>query len=179
MSKLQKRLSRKEKRRNESNTNYIVNNRFNMRRIDPLTASQEEFFDDYARGYNIAAIGTAGTGKTMCAMYLGLRDILSKPDYEKIIIVRSAVQTREQGFMPGSKQQKEAVFTTPYADICVDLFQRGDAWDILKQKNMVEFTTSSFVRGLTFDNSIIIVDECQSMTLHELDVHYHSSRRML
>jgi len=169
MSKQQRRLSRKEKRRMESSTNYIVNNRFNMRRIDPLTASQEEFFDDYARGYNIAAVGTAGTGKTMCAMYLGLRDILSKPDYEKIIVVRSAVQTREQGFMPGNKQQKEAVFTTPYADICVDLFQRGDAWDILKQKNMVEFTTSSFVRGLTFDNSIIIVDECQSMTLHELD----------
>ena len=140
-----------------------------MRRIDPLTTSQEEFFDDYHRGYNIAAVGTAGTGKTMCAMYLGLKDILSKPDYEKIIVVRSAVQTREQGFMPGTKQQKEAVFTTPYADICVDLFQRGDAWDILKQKNMVEFTTSSFVRGLTFDNSIIIVDECQSMTLHELD----------
>jgi len=169
MSKQQRRLSRKEKRRNESTTNYIVNNRFNMRRIDPLTPSQEEFFDDYTRGYNIAAVGTAGTGKTMCAMYLGLRDILSKPDYEKIIVVRSAVQTREQGFMPGNKQQKEAVFTTPYADICVDLFQRGDAWDILKQKNMVEFTTSSFVRGLTFDNSIIIVDECQSMTLHELD----------
>jgi phosphate starvation-inducible protein PhoH len=169
MSKQQRRLSRKEKRRNESTTNYIVNNRFNMRRIDPLTPSQEEFFDDYTRGYNIAALGTAGTGKTMCAMYLALRDILSQPDYEKIIVVRSAVQTREQGFMPGNKQQKEAVFTTPYADICVDLFQRGDAWDILKQKNMVEFTTSSFVRGLTFDNSIIIVDECQSMTLHELD----------
>ena len=108
MSKLQKRLSRKEKRRNESNTNYIVNNRFNMRRIDPLTASQEEFFDDYARGYNIAAIGTAGTGKTMCAMYLGLRDILSKPDYEKIIIVRSAVQTREQGFIAWFKTTKRS-----------------------------------------------------------------------
>jgi phosphate starvation-inducible protein PhoH len=169
MSKLERRLSRKEKRRNESQTNYIVNNRFNMRGIEPLTPSQEEFFDDYDRGYNIAAIGTAGTGKTMCAMYLGLRDILSKPEYEKLIIVRSAVQTREMGFMPGNKQQKEAVFTTPYADVCVDLFQRGDAWDILKQKNMVEFTTSSFVRGLTFDNSVIIVDECQSMTLHELD----------
>jgi len=169
MSKLERRLSRKEKRRNESQTNYIVNNRFNMRGIEPLTPSQEEFFDDYDRGYNIAAIGTAGTGKTMCAMYLGLRDILSKPEYEKLIIVRSAVQTREMGFMPGNKQQKEAVFTTPYADVCVDLFQRGDAWDILKQKNMVEFTTSSFVRGLTFYNSVIIVDECQSMTLHELD----------
>ena len=105
----------------------------------------------------------------MCAMYLGLKDVISNPDYEKIIIVRSAVQTREQGFMPGTKQQKEAVFTIPYADITKDLFQRGDAWEILKQKNMVEFTTSSFVRGLTFDNSIIIVDECQSMTYHELD----------
>ena len=169
MSKQQRRLSRKEKRRNESTVDYITNNRFNMRKISPLTATQEEFFEDYNRGYNIAAVGTAGTGKTMCAMYLGLKDVISNPDYEKIIIVRSAVQTREQGFMPGTKQQKEAVFTVPYADITKDLFQRGDAWEILKQKNMVEFTTSSFVRGLTFDNSIIIVDECQSMTYHELD----------
>ena len=105
----------------------------------------------------------------MCAMYLGLKDVISNLDYEKVIIVRSAVQTREQGFVPGTKQQKEAVFTVPYADIAKDLFQRGDAWDILRQKNMVEFTTSSFIRGLTFDNSIIIVDECQSMTYHELD----------
>jgi len=169
MSKQQRRLSRKEKRRNESTVDYITNNRFNMRKISPLTATQEEFFDDYNRGYNIAAVGTAGTGKTMCAMYLGLKDVISNPDYEKIIIVRSAVQTREQGFMPGTKQQKEAVFTVPYADITKDLFQRGDAWEILRQKSMVEFTTSSFVRGLTFDNSIIIVDECQSMTYHELD----------
>ena len=169
MSKQQRRLSRKEKRRNESTVDYITNNRFNMRKISPLTATQEEFFEDYNRGYNIAAVGTAGTGQTMCAMYLGLKDVISNPDYEKIIIVRSAVQTREQGFMPGTKQQKEAVFTIPYADITKDLFQRGDAWEILKQKNMVEFTTSSFVRGLTFDNSIIIVDECQSMTYHELD----------
>ena len=162
-------MTAEEKRRNESTVDYITNNRFNMRKISPLTATQEEFFEDYNRGYNIAAVGTAGTGKTMCAMYLGLKDVISNPDYEKIIIVRSAVQTREQGFMPGTKQQKEAVFTIPYADITKDLFQRGDAWEILKQKNMVEFTTSSFVRGLTFDNSIIIVDECQSMTYHELD----------
>ena len=102
-------------------------------------------------------------------MYLGLTDVLTQPEYEKLIVIRSAVQTREQGFMPGSKAQKEAVFTVPYADITNDLFQRGDAWEILKQKRMVEFMTSSFVRGLTFDNSIIVVDECQSMTYHELD----------
>lgn len=140
-----------------------------MRHINPLTPTQEDMFKSYQRGNNIAAIGTAGTGKTMCAMYLALNDVLKKGGYEQIIVVRSAVQTREQGFMPGSKEQKEALYSVPYSDIVNDLFGRGDAYQILKQKGMVKFMTSSFVRGLTFDNSIIIVDECQSMTYHELD----------
>jgi phosphate starvation-inducible protein PhoH len=169
MAKHSRRMSRKEKRRQERDLNHVVNNKFSMRRIEPITTTQEDLFDSYRNDQNIAAIGTAGTGKTMCAMYLGLLDVLSNPQYEKLIIVRSAVQTREQGFMPGSRAQKEAVFTVPYSDITNDLFQRGDAWEILKQKRMVEFMTSSFVRGLTFDNSIIVVDECQSMTYHELD----------
>lgn len=169
MARQSRRMSSKEKRRQERDLNHVVNNKFSMRKIDAITDTQEDFFESYRRGYNIAAIGTAGTGKTMCALYLGLLDILSSPEYERLIVIRSAVQTREQGFMPGSKTQKEAVFTVPYSDIINDLFQRGDAWEILKQKNMVQFMTSSFVRGLTFDNSIIIVDECQSMTYHELD----------
>lgn len=169
MAKASRRMSRKEKRRQDRNVNDVVNNKFSMRKIEPITDTQEDMFDSYDNDNNIAAIGTAGTGKTMCAMYLGLTDVLTRSEYEKLIVIRSAVQTREQGFMPGSKAQKEAVFTVPYADITNDLFQRGDAWEILKTKNMVEFMTSSFVRGLTFDNSIIIVDECQSMTYHELD----------
>lgn len=140
-----------------------------MRHISPLTPTQEDMFKSYQQGNNIAAIGTAGTGKTMCAMYLALNDVLKKGGYEQIIVVRSAVQTREQGFMPGSKEQKEALYSVPYSDIVNDLFGRGDAYQILKQKGMVKFMTSSFVRGLTFDNAIIIVDECQSMTYHELD----------
>ena len=126
-------------------------------------------FDAYKQGYNLAAIGTAGTGKTMCAMYMALNDVMQKRGYDKIIVVRSAVQTREQGFMPGSKEQKEALYSVPYSDIVNDLFDRGDAYKILETKGMVQFMTSSFVRGLTFDNAIIIVDECQSMTYHELD----------
>jgi predicted ribonuclease YlaK len=100
---------------------------------------------------------------------LALNDVLQKGEYEKVVIIRSAVQTREQGFMPGSKAQKEEVFEGPYLDIINDLFGRGDAYKVLKTKGMLEFMSSSFVRGLTFDNSIIIVDECQSMTYHELD----------
>lgn len=169
MAKQSRRTSFKERRRQEKTINGTLNNKFSMRRIDPITATQEDLFESYRNGYNLAAIGTAGTGKTMCALYLGLYDVLTRPEFKKLIIVRSAVQTREQGFMPGSLQQKEAVFTVPYTNIINDLFQRGDAWDILKQKHTVEFMSSSFVRGLTFDNAIIVVDECQSMTYHELD----------
>jgi len=170
MSAKPRRESQKERKRLARKVrNGTMDSKFSMRTIQPLTNTQSDLFADYKQGFNICAIGTAGTGKTMCAMYLALNDILSKDEYDQIVIVRSAVQTREQGFMPGTQAQKEAVYATPYADIANDLFQRGDAWDILKQKNQVKFMTSSFVRGLTFDNSIIIVDECQSMTYHELD----------
>lgn len=165
----QRRLTAKEKRRQEREKNVTLNSKFSMRHIKPITQTQEDMFYEYQSGKNIAAIGTAGTGKTMCALYLALQDVLSNDGYEQVVIVRSAVQTREQGFMPGSQAQKEAVYSIPYADITCDLFGRGDAWDILKQKRQVKFMTSSFVRGLTFDNSIIVVDECQSMTYHELD----------
>lgn len=172
MAKQQRRLSRSEKRRAERDQEHMVgilNQKFGMRTIQPLTPTQSDLFQAYREGYNIAAIGTAGTGKTMCAMYLALSDVLQKGGYERVIVIRSAVQTREQGFMPGSQAQKEAVFEAPYTDIVNDLFGRGDAYQILKSKGMVKFMTSSFVRGLTFDNAIIIVDECQSMTYHELD----------
>ena len=163
------RISQKERRRLQRESKGIQNSKFTMKPIKPITITQEDMFDSYQAGYNIAAIGTAGTGKTMCALYMGLKDILQNEYYDQMIIVRSAVQTREQGFMPGSQAQKEAVYSVPYADIVNNLFGRGDAWEIMKQKRQIKFMTSSFVRGLTFDNSIIVVDECQSMTYHELD----------
>lgn len=172
MATKQRRLSRREKRRQEREMDHMVsilNTKFGMRQIKPLTPTQSELFNSYKQGYNLAAIGTAGTGKTMCATYLALQDVLEKGEYERIVIIRSAVQTREQGFVPGTLPQKEAIFEQPYIDIVNDLFGRGDAYQILKQKGVIRFTTSSNIRGLTFDNSVIIVDECQSMTYHELD----------
>lgn len=172
MAVKQRRLSRREKTRKDRENDYavnILNTKFGMKQIKPLTLTQSELFDSYKQGYNLAAIGTAGTGKTMCATFLALQDVLEKGEYERVVIIRSAVQTREQGFVPGTLQQKEAIFETPYVDIVNDLFGRGDAYQILKQKGMIRFTTSSNIRGLTFDNSVIIVDECQSMNYHELD----------
>lgn len=168
----QRRLSRKEKRRLDRDSDHLVNilnQKFAMRQISPLTVSQSDLFKSYKQGKNLAAIGTAGTGKTMCGLYLAMSDVMTKQEYEKIVIIRSAVQTREQGFMPGSQAEKAAVYEAPYQDIANDLFGRKDAYQILKQKGMIEFMTSSFVRGLTFDNAVILVDECQSMTYHELD----------
>jgi phosphate starvation-inducible protein PhoH len=168
----QRRLSRKEKRRLDRDSDHLVNilnQKFAMRQISPLTVSQSDLFKSYKEGKNLAAIGTAGTGKTMCGLYLAMSDVMTKQEYERIVIIRSAVQTREQGFMPGSQAEKAAVYEAPYQDIANDLFGRKDAYQILKQKGMIEFMTSSFVRGLTFDNAVILVDECQSMTYHELD----------
>jgi len=172
MATQQRRLSKREKRRQEREMDHMVgilNQKFSMRKISPLTPTQSDLFQSYKQGYNLAAIGTAGTGKTMCATYLALKDVLEKGEYEKVVIVRSAVQTREQGFVPGTLEQKEAIFEAPYVDIVNDLFKRKDAYQILKMKGMIKFTTSSNIRGLTFDNSVIIVDECQSMNYHELD----------
>jgi phosphate starvation-inducible protein PhoH len=169
---VQRRISRKEKRRVERDLDHMVNilnQKFSMRPIKPITKTQEILFESYKQGYNIAAIGTAGTGKTMCAVYLALNDVLQVAQYERVIVIRSAVQTRDQGFMPGSLKEKIAYYETPYIDIVNDLFGRPDAYQILKQKGSLEFMSSSFVRGMTFDNAVIIVDECQSMTYHELD----------
>ena len=165
---MRKRLSRKTKTQIERETDHIINTKFSMKRVQPKTKNQQNMFDSYYSGKMIAALGSAGSGKTFVAMYLALEEVLQNNDYKQVIIVRSAVQTREQGFMPGSLKEKEAYYETPYIDITNDLFDRGDAYQILKQKGQVKFMTSSFVRGLTFDNSIIIVDEAQNMNYQEL-----------
>ena len=165
----QRRTNSRDKRKTQREEKPHLNTRFAMAEIHPLTDRQEDMFDAYEDDHNIVAVGTAGTGKTMCALYLALTDILAKTEYKRVVIVRSAVQTREQGHMPGTKEQKEAHFSAPYSSIVNELFARGDAWEILTKKQQIIFTTTSFIRGITLDNAIVIVDECQSMTFHELD----------
>jgi len=164
-----KHTSRKKRRQIERDTNHIVNNKFTMKRITPITENQENLFDSYQDGMNIAAIGSAGTGKTYVSLYLALEEVMKKDQYEKIIIVRSAVQSRNQGFMPGSLKQKMEYYETPYMEIVNNLFGRGDAYGIMKQKGMIDFMSTSFIRGMTFDNAIIILDEVQNCNFSEID----------
>lgn len=163
-----KRLTRRQKRQQEAEVENILNKKFGMKRITPMTKNQEKVVRAYKDGYHIANIGSAGTGKTYLSLAIALEDVLENENYEQLIIIRSAVQSREQGFMPGSLTEKMGYYETPYQDIVNDLFGRGDAYQILKGKGMLKFMSTSFVRGLTFDNAIIIVDECQNMRYDEL-----------
>lgn len=158
------------KNKKQSNTNNAERNHFELRRVSPLTANQQSTFDAYNDGNNLMLHGYAGTGKSFISLYLALSEVLSPNSiYERIIIVRSAVPSRDIGFLPGSIKEKTKVYEAPYKEICDNLFGRGDGYDILKMKGIIDFDTTSFLRGKTWDNAIIIVDEMQNMTFPELD----------
>lgn len=143
----------------------------NLRTFEPLTDNQKHFFDAYKRGdYFVALHGVAGTGKTFCALYKALEEVLDKSNpFTQIIVVRSAVQGRDIGHLPGDMQEKMEIYEQPYRQICSILFERKDAWDRLEEQGYIKFISTSFVRGMSFDNAIIIVDECQNMNYEEMD----------
>ena len=138
-----------------------------LRHIKPMNFAQEQMMSSYYSGLNLAAIGSAGSGKTFIASYLALNDIFSKTK-QKIVIIRSAVASREQGFLPGTQEEKNEIYTLPYRQIFADLCGNKTAWDELQSREIVEFCTTSYIRGLTFDNSVIILDEIQNLNLHEI-----------
>jgi phosphate starvation-inducible protein PhoH len=138
--------------------------------IYPITKSQRETFDAFRQGYNLILKGSAGTGKTFIAMYLSMKaafaDVAS--DVNKIIIVRSAVPTRDLGALPGDIDEKTGIYELPYYSICAELTDSDGTYNSLKDNKSIAFVPTSYVRGVTFRNSIIIVDEFQNMTDHEL-----------
>lgn len=171
------RLTKRQKRILRQNGEHeLLNNKptfnspnFNLKRVHPLTDNQRKTFDAFHSGKHLMLHGMAGTGKTFLSMYLAINDLMSgTSDQDKIYVVRSVVPTRDMGFLPGSQKEKMKVYEAPYYAICNELFERGDAYDILKQKNAVEFMSTSFVRGTTLNNCYVIVDECQNMTDQEL-----------
>ena len=144
--------------------------------IEPLTENQKAFFNSYSEDKQIVAYGCAGTGKTFIALYNALSDVLNEiTPYEQIYIVRSLVATREIGFLPGDHDDKAALYQIPYKNMVKYMFQLPTETDFemlygnLKQQETIKFWSTSFLRGTTLDNSIIIVDEFQNMNFHELD----------
>lgn len=141
-----------------------------LQTFEPLTENQAEFFNAYERGhYFIMLTGSAGTGKSFIACYKAIQEVFDKTSsFKRVVIVRSAVQSRDVGFTPGSLEEKMSLYEQPYMQIYHTLFNRRDAYEALKESGKIEFVSTSFIRGCTFDDSIVIVDECQNMNWEEL-----------
>ena len=157
------------KRRKPISSDYLID-------IEPLTDNQKKLFNSYSEGKHLVAYGCAGTGKTFITLYNALKEVLSEvTPYEQIYIVRSLVATREIGFLPGDHDDKSALYQIPYKNMVKYMFQMPSDADFemlygnLKQQETIKFWSTSFLRGSTLDNSIIIVDEYQNLNFHELD----------
>ena len=157
------------RRKKPINTDLLVD-------IDPLTDNQKRFFDSYAEEKHLIAYGCAGTGKTFIALYNALQDVLNdNTPYERIYLVRSLVSTREIGFLPGTYEDKSDIYQIPYKNMVKYMFQMPTDADFemlyanLKAQETIKFWSTSFLRGTTLDNAIVIVDEFQNLNFHELD----------
>jgi phosphate starvation-inducible protein PhoH len=138
--------------------------------FSPITDNQRKTYEAYRENQHLLLHGIAGTGKTFLSLYLALEQMLDlSSEYNDIFIVRSVVSTRDIGFLPGDEQEKVSLYEAPYRSICGELFGIKDAYDALKQQGNVKFMSTSFIRGITLNNSIVIVDECQNLNFHELD----------
>ena len=157
------------KRKKPLSSEYLVE-------VDPLTENQRKLFDSYKEGKHLIAYGCAGTGKTFITLYNALQDVLDeRSPYEKIYLVRSLVATREIGFLPGDHDDKADIYQIPYKNMVKYMFQMPSDADFemlygnLKAQESIKFWSTSFLRGTTLDNAIIIVDEFQNLNFHELD----------
>ena len=168
-----KRLTRKQKRiqslQKDKNEDALKLN-FKLKHFEPLTDNQRRTFEYYDKEKNIMLHGIAGTGKSFISCYLAMKQLLDGDTrYKRLVIVRSVVPTRDMGFLPGNSKEKTKVYEAPYQAIFTELFGRGDAYEYLKQRGIVEFISTSFIRGITLNDCIVVVDEIANMTLHELD----------
>ena len=148
----------------------------NLLKIKPITESQKTVFETWKKGQNQFLFGCAGTGKTFVSLYLAMQDVLNlQTKYEKVVLVRSLIPTREIGFLPGDEEDKAALYQVPYQNMVQFMFEQPNEqafqmlYDKLVNQGTLYFLSTSFLRGLTFDNAIIIVDECQNLNFHELD----------
>jgi len=142
-----------------------------LKTFDALTPNQEKFFEMYrGGGYFIGLFGSPGVGKTFLALYKALEEVLAKDNpFKQVVVVRSLVQLREIGHLPGSLEEKQEIYELPYKEICTTLFGRTDAWDRLKEQGYARFISTTAIRGISIDDSIIIVDEIQNCNWPEIN----------
>ena len=136
----------------------------------PFTQNQAKAVESWEKGKNLILSGSPGTGKTYLGFQLGLAEVLAKDStFDKLVTIRSIVPTRDIGYLPGDEKEKQEAYTDPYKSIAAQITGTAAAWGMLQNAKKVEFKSTSFIRGVTLDNSIILVDEMQNLNFHELD----------
>ena len=163
-----KQLTHEETEERNRRKKKLLKYNFDLKHIQPKGKNQESAFHSYFGGNNILLHGVAGTGKTYISMYFAMCEIVSGRA-DQIVIVRSTVQTREMGFMPGNEQEKLSYYEQPYVELCSELLDKPGAYKKLKELKAMRFMSTAFVRGLTLDNSVVLIDEVQNMTDHEIN----------
>jgi predicted ribonuclease YlaK len=153
------------KQRNQSTALFDISK---LLKVEAKTENQQRAFDYFSEGYNLILSGSAGSGKTMLALYLGLKSLLLRK-YEKVVIIRSIVPTRNIGFLKGTQQEKECVYEQTYLNLVNKLLPTiPNAYDVMKKEKTIEFTSTSFIRGNNIDKAVVIIDEFSNLTYHEL-----------
>lgn len=155
-------------KRNKKKTPNFGMGQLQLKHLNPLTENQNLVFEHYNKGKNIVCCGSSGSGKSLVLMYLMLNDLLSDDLYEKIVVYRTACQVRSMGFTPGSEREKINVYSNGIRGICNELFGRGDSYEILERKELVEFTSTSFARSITHNNTLVLFEEAQNATFNEI-----------
>lgn len=141
---------------------------FELIDLFPKTENQKKMFEEFYNDKNLLSVGSAGTGKTIVALYLALQKLITN-GIDKIIIVRSAVSLRSQGHLPGSIAEKEEIYSLPYKQMVNFLFHNDTAWEVLTKRGYIQFLTTSYIRGITFENVVIIADEIQNLETGECE----------
>ena len=148
--------SKQMKRRKPLSSEYLVD-------IDPLTDNQKRLFDSYADDKHIVAYGCAGTGKTFVAASYAAAQLFHRRT-QKIIITRPNIEVgKSLGFLPGTLEEKYFPYLEPFQVAFERTLGKGLYEYALKNKQ-IDPKPLGFMRGATFDDCIVLVDECQNMT---------------
>lgn len=161
-------MARREK--SQSGSNSMTVRIDDLLEVQPITKNQELVFEAWDNGDNLVLSGSAGTGKTFLALFMAFEEVLeADTEYDQVVVIRSMVPTRDMGFLPGTMEEKQDAYTAPYRAICTELFGDTTTYNKAITSKKVRFESTSFIRGVTINNAIIIVDEMQNLNFHELD----------
>lgn len=142
---------------------------FSGRIIRPKNEAQEKYVKEMLNNDIVFSIGPAGTGKTYLAMAMAV-NFLKEKKVNRIILVRPAVEAGEKlGFLPGDLYQKISPYLRPLYDALYDMIEADRLKEYL-ERGIIEIAPLAYMRGRTFNDSFIVLDEAQNSTPEQMEM---------